>query len=326
MNASRIAALAVLPVLAVAARADLQQPGSLLVFPLVDGRVGTTCVLTLTNTNPVAAQPLLVEVAFVSDCLQFNRTYMVPALDTEPVLVSTQFPFGTQGYAYAFAKDALGLPVSANHLIGSALVLESATAKEFQYAAVSFASPLPAGTRTDVDEDLRRDLDGVEYARSPEELLFPRFLGQSAAYGSELVLVNMTGGGDFQATVSLRVWNDNRMQFSVQHAFRCWSRVRLNAISGLFDNSFLVATPNDSTESAFGRETGWFLVDGLSAKAGVQVLNDPAILGILLEPAFLSSAMLPFARGTQGNGVLEPIPGFVPTVPSVPGNGGISGG
>ena len=206
------------------------------------------------------------------------------------------------------------------------LVLESASAREFQYAAISFASPLPPGARTDVDGDLRRDLDGVEYARSPEELLFPSFLGQSAAYGSELVLVNMTGGGDFEATVSLRIWNDNRMQFSTQHAFRCWSRVRLTSMSALFDNNYLVATPNDSTESAFGRETGWFLVDGLRAQAGAQVLNDPAILGVLVEPAYLSSAMLPFARGTQGNGTLEPIPGFVPQVPLVPGNGGILGG
>ena len=74
MNASRLASLAFLPVLAVAARANLQEPGSLLVLPLVDGRAGTTCVLTLTNTNPDSAQSLLVEVAFVSDCLQFNRT------------------------------------------------------------------------------------------------------------------------------------------------------------------------------------------------------------------------------------------------------------
>jgi hypothetical protein len=138
--------------------------------------------------------------------------------------------------------------------------------------------------------------------------------------------MSLTGGGDFTATVNMLVWNDNRTVFSTQHAFRCWTRVRLANISGVFNNAFLVSTDHNVLENAFSRETGWFLVDGQRAVAGSLVVADPAILALLIEPASLSSASLPFARGTQVNGSLIPVESSFPDFPGVPDNGGVFGG
>jgi hypothetical protein len=151
-------------------------------------------------------------------------------------------------------------------------------------------------------------------------------LGQSAPYASDLVLVNLSGGRDFSATVNFRIWNDDRQEFSAQHSFRCWTRVRLSTISGIFNDAFLLANPNNPSENAFGRETGWFIVDGHRASAGAHVIQDPAVLALLVEPASLSSASLPFARGSQTNGALMPIPYSGPTPPTLSGNRGILGG
>ncbi len=313
------------------ARAELQSPGSLLVFPLADARAGSSCVLTVTNANPNFGASLNVEFVYVVNCLQFNRSRSLPGGDSISVLVASDNASGGQGFAYVFAKDALGRAVSANHLIGSVLVVDGAAGLEFQIPGVAFASPIPAGSITDVDLDGIRDLDGIEYARVADDMLFPRFLGQSATYNSELVLVNLTGGAAFTATANLLMSNDDRDLFSAQLSFRCWSRVRLSSINAAFTNSFLLSTGQNPSESALGRETGWFSVDGSVASSSTRQFADPALLAALIEPSIHSSASLPFGRGLQDNGDLYPMsasgdPNGLPNgVLFVPPNGGILG-
>ncbi len=326
--------LLVLPLLlASSARAELQSPGSLLVFPFADARPGTTCVVTLTNVNPAAGQTLAVEVRSFVDCLETNRTYPLPSNDTLSFTMSQAFPAPGQGFLCAVAKDAFGRAVSANHLIGSVLVLDGNLGLEFQIPAVAFASPLAEGAPTDIDGDDLRDLNGAEYARAPDELLFPRFVGQSTTFRSELVLVNLTGGRAFTAVANLTIWNDDRDVFVAQHTFRCWSRVRLADASGAFSNSFLLSTGHNPSESVLGRENGWFHVDGHVAYSSARTIADPALLGALIEPASYSSASLPFGRGTQDNGDIYPtgvngdgngFPGN--NGPVIPTHGGIFGG
>jgi hypothetical protein len=313
------------------ARAELQSPGSLLVFPLADARAGSSSVLTVTNVNLDSTAGLNVEFVYVVNCLQFNRTRALPAGDSVSVLLASDNPGGGQGFSYVFAKDALGRAVSANHLVGSVLVVDGAAGLEFQVPGVAFASPRLEGALTDLDGDGIRDLDGNEYARVAEDLLFPRFLGQSTTYNSELVLVNLTGGAAFTATVNVLVSNDDRDVYAAQYAFRCWSRVRLSSISPAFTNSFLLASGQNPSESALGRETGWFSLDGTSASSSARQIADPALLAVLIEPSIHSSASLPFGRGVQDNGDLYPTSaggdsnGLPGSGNYVPPNGGILG-
>ncbi len=292
--------------MAPSARAELQSPGSLLVFPLADARTGSTAVLTLTNVNPVLASTVRVNVVHIVNCYEANREYALPATDTLSVPMTQASVGGGQGFLYVYAKDAFGRAIAYDHLIGSMLMVDGVAGIDMDLPAVTFDSPLAEGAPTDVDGDGIRDLNGSEYAQVAEELLFPRFLGQTANYASELVLVNLTGGTAFTANVSLLVANDDRDVFSVQYAFRCWSRVRLGNISSVFTNSFLLSTGHNPSESVLGRKTGWFRLDGIVANSSARQIYDPAILAVLIEPGAYSNASLPFGNGLQANGDLYP--------------------
>jgi len=288
------------------ARAELQQPGSLLVFPLADARAGSTSVLTLVNVNPVLASSVRVELVHIADCLEVNRDYILPATDMLSVSLSQAIQTGRQGHLYVFVKDSFGRAMAYDHLIGSILMVDGVAGVDMDIPAITFESPLPDGAVTDLDGDGIRDLNGSEYAQVAAELMFPRFLGQTAGYASELVLVNLTGGAAFTATVNLLVANDDRDVFSTQYTFRCWSRVRLGNISSVFTNSFLISTGNNPAEYVLGREAGWFRVNGLLATSSARQIADPAVLAVLIEPGSYSNASLPYGRGLQGNGDLHP--------------------
>jgi len=254
----------------------------------------------------------------------------LPSGDTLSVLMSQAFPTSGVGFVHAFALDSLSRPVSANHLVGSMLILDGGASLEYQVPAVSFASPLAEGALTDLDGDGNRDMNGNEYAMVAEELLFPRFLGQSSTFVSQLVLVNLTGGTAFTATANLWIRNDDGDVVVAQHQFRCFSRAPLANISGGFQNSFLLGTGHNPNESVLGREAGWLMIDGQSAVSSARTINDPALLAVLVEPAIHSSASLPFGRGLQSNGDLYPTSvngdsdgGFSP--PTWNGHGGILG-
>ncbi|MCY2959690.1 MAG: hypothetical protein NTY35_05950 [Planctomycetota bacterium] len=305
------------------ARAELQQPGSLLVFPLADARAGSTSVLSLTNVNPALASTIRVEVVHIANCLQFNRDYSLPASDMLSVTLSQTMPTGGQGFLYVFAKDLNGRAISYDHLIGSILMVDGVAGIDMDIPAVTFDSPLAEGALTDLDGDGIRDLNGTEYAQVAGELMFPRFLGQSAGYASELVLVNLTGGSAFTASVNILVANDDRDVFSTQYSFNCWSRVRLASISSIFNNSFLLGTGHNPAENVLGREAGWFRVNGTSASSSAKQLTDPAILAVLIEPGAYSNASLPYGRGLQNNGDLYPTSVNGDPTPVFPGSGDV---
>ncbi len=307
MRLSPLVAALVLPaLLSGSAHAELQTPGSVLVFPLADARATTTSILTLTNVRPSGNVALYVEVAFHVDCLETNRMYSLASGDTLSVPMFHAFPASGQGFVRAHALDAMYRPVSANHLVGSMLILDGAAGLEFQVPAVSFASPLSDGALTDLDGDGNRDLNGSEYAKVADELLFPRFLGQSSTFVSHLVLVNLTGGAAFTAIANFLIRNDDGDVYSAQYQFRCFARTPLVNVNGVFQNSFLLGTGQNPYESVLGREAGWFWVDGQVAYSTARTISDPALLAVLVEPAIHSSASLPFGRGLQSNGDLYP--------------------
>lgn len=303
------------------------KPASLLLFPEIDDRQGSVegffdldgfdYLVTVTNTSTSSG----IDVEFVyidsSACLEFNRTEYLTANDTLSVITRYHNPKGTRGYLYVFAKSpTTGQAVKFDHLIGDELVYEAEQFGDLDYSHKAFAFPagrtLAENALTDLDADGVRDLNGFEYFRAPDKLLIPRFLGQASegTPRSKLILVALSGGAAFQSTiVDGLLFNDNEELFSFQAQFYCWVKLDLTAISSAFTNDFLRVT-NHAQNEILGwnlQEAGWLELDGLAASSAAEIINDPAILAVLVERhADGYAADLPFGLGSQNNGDLLP--------------------
>ncbi|MBL8860953.1 MAG: hypothetical protein JNK02_02995, partial [Planctomycetes bacterium] len=292
---------------------DRHRPGSLLLFPKYDNRTAQRTLLTVTNVHPSQT----IDVHFVfrdgATCLEFDYTRRLTPKDTITLLTSAVNPALNQGYVYAYAQSPTsGQPVVFNHLIGQALAIDGITTIEYALDAVSFEGigngPL---TPTDVDGDGRRDLDGLEYAQAPDQILVPRFLGQTKGSASEFVFVDLSGGPSFEVLVDYLLYNDNEEAFSGQYAFRCWSCITATSLSGSFTNQFLSGLPTNDPDEVRGWdvvETGWVRFDGRTAFSTFTAIDDPAIYVVLIERhGSYAAADLPYEYCSQDNGSLLPI-------------------
>ncbi len=307
--------------------AGINTPGSLLVFPEYDNRVGDATLLTVTNIKD-AGGDVKVEFVYIGrvgpngqdlNCLESNRTHTLTPNDTLSVITKAHNPSFDQGYVYVFAKSkTTGAAIVHNYLIGNALVIDGISSLSYSFNPHSFVGIGAEGTTTDDDNDGLRDLNGLEYSCVGDEMLIPRFLGQGIKVQSDLVLVNLTGGYNFTATINFLAYNDNEEQFSGQLSFRCWTKRRLSSISGIFDQSFLITT-NQAAGEILGAntvETGWIRLNGLNSVSTAANLPDPAFLAMLVERVNgFSVADLPFEDGMQNNGDLVLIGPFGDSTP-----------
>ena len=316
------------------ANAGGRNPGSLLLYPEFDNRAATVTVLTVTNTNsdfaPSADNPLVaagtvrVEFKYIGkygpsmgpyqheiNCEEFNREELLTPNDTITLLTNAHNPQHEQGYVYVFAKNMTGQKIAFNHLIGNVLTVSGLQSFEYSVNPVAFDG-IGDGTLTDLDGDNNLDLDGVEYGEAPDEILVPRFLGQSyEGFNSELILIALSGGAAFTTTVDFLIYNDNEEVFSSEYTFDCWDRVHLLSISGIFAQQFLAMFTNQDSQEVLGAsqiETGWFRMDGAIADSTVVSIDDPAFYAVLLEKVGdnRGAADLPFEQGLQANGDLLP--------------------
>jgi len=306
-----------------------RKPGSLLIFPEFDNRVGDITEFTVTNTNTdltydprtnLPSGTIRVHFVYVGrfdsagqpiHCLEVDREVTLSPGDSYTFLTRTHNPQQQQGFMYAFAQHPTsGQAISFNHLIGSALFINGINAIDYSTNPVCLESPKEFGSSTDIDGDGNRDLDGLEYRKLPDEILIPRFLTTGGALRSELVLLGLSGGAQFDTIVDFVIYNDNEEVFSAQHQFRCWERAPLDTLSGIFTQSFLATTNHAVNEplGAPGRESGWMQLDGSVAFSHVEQIDDPAIYAVLVERVARGAGAsdLPFEAGTQGNGSLWP--------------------
>ncbi len=307
-------------------------PGSLLLYPIYDNRAGNVTLVTVTNTNcdttPQAgglyAGTVDVEFVYIGryglnntdlPCLETNRTRRLSPCDTFTAWTNADNPNAQLGYLYVFAKSPItGRAIVWNHLIGEVAIFGGSSALHDSIVAVTFLGIGNEGAETDQDHDNIRDLNDIEYSAAPDQLLIPRFLGQDPAgegnvFRSDLILIGLSGGTQFDTTVNFLIYNDNEEEFSAQYTFRCWADPRLVDISGTFQEAFLDSTNNDPTEIR-GRpdhEAGWFKVNGFVAFSPAALINDPAIYAVLVErTAGYAAAALPFELCSQTNGALLP--------------------
>jgi hypothetical protein len=219
-------------------------------------------------------------------------------------------PSTGQGFAYAYATETTtGRPIAFNFLIGQLLAIDGVTALGYSVNAVSFKG-IGEGGYTDVDNDGNRDLNGIEYSEAPDQILIPRFLGQSDDLQSELVLVALSGGAQFTTTLDFIVYNDNEEPLSLQHPFHCWERINLLDLSGIFGNLFLQRSTNQNPLEIIGmssRESGWIRINGKDAQSLTTIIKDPAFYAVLVErTGVYKAADLPFELCSQTNGSLWP--------------------
>ena len=312
-----------------AAHADLRA-GSLVMFPEFDNTPGSVHLLTLTNTS--ATESVVVEMIYIDgdDCGEFNRHIELTPYDTITVLTSAHNPAMTKGYAYAFAKDAVGGdPISFNYLTGSSFQINGGWLGG-QLGDVAPARSLPPfvfqatgdeGEVTESNGDGLRNLDGTEYEPLPDRVVIPRFMGQGSSFGaggtggqyggftSRLYAIGLTGGTRFETTIDFLVFNDNEEVFSAEYSFGCWSATDLEQISGTFSRLFLATATNHDPNEILGfprAESGWMIIDGAVANSATTTYQDPAVLFLLAEtPAGGDTvAHLPYFEGEQDNGSL----------------------
>jgi hypothetical protein len=316
--------------MSVPAMAEHQTPSSLLVFPCFDNTRNTETLFTVTNTNDdnnlgpnnLPLGTIDVEYVYINgdNCLETNRTRRLTPNDTLTVLAGVDNPNYERGYLYVFAKRN-GAAVSFNYLVGASLTFSSTDSKDFELAPIGFKALAPTGSNTDADSDGRRDLNGVEYAKVPDELVIARFLGQRDAdhlvggpldeAKSALVLINLSGAR-FTAVIDFLVYNDNEEVFSAQYTIDCWDRVWLNQINGVFTDDFLDHNTNDAPGEIFAPgitddpvEQGWYKLNGLIANSSAASIDDPAILAAQIETVNGDGgAQLPWGIGEQANGDL----------------------
>ena len=320
MKNSLLAALAV-ACASVPAMAECDHPGSLLIFPIFDNSRGDETFLTVTNTS--GTDSIDIEYVYIDgqNCLEFNRTRRLTPNDTIVVRTKADNPSIRNGYVYVFAKSSTtGQAVTFNHLIGTSLINDGNTGSDYDVPAFTFAGVPQQGQPTDVDSDGVRELNNLEYEAAPDTILIPRFIGQNGA-ASDLVLLNLTGGAEWQAIVDLMVYNDNEEAFSAQTSVRCWSRTPLTTISGVFTQSFLSTTNHSSSENLGGSETGWYSLRGRLAYSQADSEQNPAILAMQIErrgPVAISNtnfgatAVLPYTTGVRTNGGLIYHGPFIP--------------
>ncbi len=290
-------AIATLPV-------DVPTSGSLLLFPWFDSRPGALSVITVTNTNPV--QSVNVEFVYLEEgtCNRVNRLRSLTPNDTFTGLINQDNSSQQTGFVYLVARDTVsGLAIDFDHLVAELTILDGGTGGSWGVPALTFRARTCAGDVTDLNNNGVPDLDGSEYEAASEELLFPRFEGQSAGRVTELIVLNtdtLRFGATLLTTASLLVYNDNEEAFSSAGpvSIQCMARVPLSSLGGVFDNSFLASTNQNPAEplGGGGVENGWFRMRGLFAFAGTEAPDRTPLVGVLLARTPVPFASMPYAN------------------------------
>jgi len=296
-----------------------RNPGSLLLFPEFDNTSGCVTLLTVTNIDTVATNdPVDVEFVYVArfdengknaGCLEQNRTETLTPADTFTCLTDVHNPDADQGYVFVFAKEwAAGQPQNGpakthNYLIGNVITLNGFAAFEFSMNPFSFEGSPDSGGAENNDGDGDLELNGIEYSGVSEDIIIPRFFGQGYGRVSDLILIGLTGGYNFNTTVDFLIWNDNEEVFSSEYTFDCWERVQLSDVSAIFNNDYLAMWTNDDPDELLGHpnvETGWMHINGHLAQDMSTTEMDPAVYAVLIERVGnLGLADLPFESGDE---------------------------
>ncbi|MCA8943709.1 MAG: hypothetical protein KDB80_14195 [Planctomycetes bacterium] len=293
--------------------------------------------------NPTAASNPLAHF-MPSGCTIFDRVEFLTPADHISVLTRCHNAFGgtgQEGYVVVSAEDpaqSMGAAWHHNYLIGSEVVL-SGSGVTYMLNAYSIrgrcaenvdiidigdtgtGTGAPAGPVIQIDLCHHAILaagtfpytllfDGLHYDPLPDALMGD-FIGVG---GSQLALINFTGGPMIENTLFFEVYNDNELPLSATLRFRCWFDQPLNRVSPLFLEANLENFPNDPQElditcdGTGDIETGWYKIrsTGTWFSGGQQHSQDGAILGsVVAGHSSVRGAHLLWEHGVQFNGAFR---------------------
>lgn len=276
------------------AQAQNLEPGSLLIFPVVRSEGAALSIVSVTNIDTSTATDVSyrylevvdnpVDPLTPLDCTLTTFTENLTPADTLTRTVECQYPAHTEGYLVVVAENpgSPGGPWSHNALVGNQFFVRDLGVL-YSLIPLSFQSPQQPGNPTDNDTDGELDFDGFEYSAGPDRLYLDNFL---ASLGNKLILINLTGGTQFDVSVDVCIWNDNEIPLNGLLAFRCWFDERLDDLNVFFTLGFLLtSTMHDPTEwdvdcdGVGDLETGWARFNGLVAESSADAVPLPTILG-----------------------------------------------
>jgi hypothetical protein len=300
-------------ILAPTTMAGGRNPGSVLVFPVQRSGPQFTTIVSVTNTNVVPMSPVslggatMVHYEYANTifnpddaqiplgCVIFDRYEFLTPADTLSVLTTCHNainPGGQEGYLVVSAQNPTmwDNPWDFNWLMGSELVI-NASGGMYSVNAIPFKGLVGPGLSTDLNGNSALDFDGLEYEGVADTLFIDSFV---ALGGSQLALVNLTGGAFTKNVLGFEVWNDNEYPMSTTKVMGCWFDQPLVNVSPLFDEAFLKNnTPHDPTEldltcNGVGTiETGWVRINSLGVflPSGSVFALDGAVVGCITAGA-----------------------------------------
>jgi hypothetical protein len=296
------------------------QPGSYLIYPLFNSSDGNNTVITVTNTNQSELScgngfrrgdvgVLFVYINGIT-CAESNTEEFLTAADQIVVLAAQHNPNQEAGFLTVEARDPeTGLPIDFDHLIGSAIVVNSEFDFEWAYTPYPFQG-LPGGATphgfdacnrpfTDVPSSGNygtADFNGAELSSFPATLYLDQFFGEGnpasrpAVFFENALYVmststNLTG-------VRLLGWNNNEKRFSRTFDFRCWTEATLGEITNAVTQANL-SVDGDMGE-LFGVATGWLQLE--------PQVNGVGLLGVFLQSSRIGGQVFTAGRELQYEG------------------------
>jgi hypothetical protein len=279
-------------------------PSSLLLFPEYNSNPGVFTVISVANTKTgpqglPSAPAIRVHFVYIdgATCQETDRDEPMTPNDLVTVIAGFHNSASAKGFLYVYAIDAAsGAAIKWDWLIGSQMQLDGITTFNYSYNPIGFKAGTAAtadGQPTDADGDGVRDLNGVEYEKTWNEILIPSFFGQAGSRRSELVLINLSGRYEFLATANFTIYDDFENPFSAQYSWRCWVKVPLSrtapfgdpvtGINNAFNNDFLAASGAGVIQGGGGLETGWMRIRGSTASSTATQISNPSIIAVLDE-------------------------------------------
>ena len=255
--------------------ASQHEPASVLVFPWFESADARDTILSVTNTNldrnPCAGSEFRVGDVLVryiyfdgdrSEIPEFSRFELLTPGDTLSVLTSRHDPSHERGFVIVMAidPDDWFLPISYDHLVGSARIVDRVRDGVWEYTPYAFQA-IPetadecAPAIADVDGDGAVDFDGIEYEKFPNRLVLDSFFEESGRATNQIAFMT-TGDTALSAEVDLLFWNNRGQKFSRSFRFtRSWS-------GRLSDISVIAEHLAGDTQEFEAKQLGWIEIRG----------------------------------------------------------------
>ncbi len=218
---------------------DLNQPGSLLVFPLIDNLSGVT-IVTIANTGGSDALAKCYMVTRGPDGgIDEKQNFLLRLTPKENITWNTAAPYVArdtripqfalrQGYLFCWAVDdeATQLEIDYDFLTGTARVIDVNTASSFGYTAIPSQMILPA-------QDRILDLDSLEYTMGPSQIMFEGLAAIPGAITGRLSVANP--GIDFvdsiqpEFDINIACWDESEYEYSRHLNFKDFEHYDMTA-------------------------------------------------------------------------------------------------